>query len=252
MRFFNSSCIIRLSSTFFMNKNYAQKILEETKQNYNLIAGRFSSTRQFVWKDLEPLLDYTASGDNVLDVGCGNGRFYDVLKLKNIKYAGIDNSEELIKIAKTKFPDANFSVADILKIPFSDNYFDKVYCIAVLHHIPSDQLRIEALKELRRILKPGGVLILTVWNLWQTRTDWWQVYKNIILKLIGKTQLDPKDILVPWKNQVGQVLAQRYIHAFTKRELKNIAIKAGLKIKEIGVTYRPELKDNNIYLIAEK
>ena len=198
------------------------------------------------------MLDYTTSGDNILDVGCGNGRFYDVLKSKNIKYSGIDNSEELIKIAKDKFSEANFEVADILKIPFTDNSFDKVYCIAVLHHIPSNELRIEALKELKRVLKPGGLLILTAWNLWQTRISWRQVFNNLILKVFKKTQLDPKDILIPWKNQSGQVLTQRYIHAFTKAEISKLATRVGLKIKKTGTTFRPDLKDNNIYLIAQK
>ncbi len=235
-----------------MDKEYAQKILEQTKQDYNLISGQFSSTRQFIWKDLEPLLDYTRSGDKILDVGCGNGRLYDVFKEKDINYSGIDNSEQLIKIAKEKFPETDFHVADILKIPFPDNSFDKVYCIAVLHHIPSKQLRTEALKELRRVLKLDGLLILTVWNLWQTRISWRQVCKNIILKITGRSQLDPKDIFTPWKSQNGQILAKRYVHAFTKRELKKLAEKAGFKIKEIGITRRPEIRDNNIYLIAEK
>jgi ubiquinone/menaquinone biosynthesis C-methylase UbiE len=235
-----------------MDKSYAQKILEETKQNYNLISGHFSSTRQFIPEDLVPLLDYITSGDKVLDVGCGNGRLYPAFKKKNINYTGIDNSEELISIGKKQFPEAEFSVADILKIPFPDNSFDKVYCIAVLHHIPSKQLRIEALRELKRVLKPNGTLVLTVWNLWPKKTSWSHVFKTFFLKIIGRTQLDPKDILVPWKNQNRQVVAQRYIRAFTKRELRILAIKIGLKIKKIGLTYRSDLKDNNIYLIASK
>lgn len=235
-----------------MDKNYAEKILEQTKKDYNLISGHFSSTRQFVSQDLRPLLDYTLSKDKVLDVGCGNGRLYEIFKQKNINYSGIDNSEQLIKIARERFPEVDFKIADILKIPFSDNSFDKVYCVAVLHHIPSEQLRIEAMQELKRVLKPDGLLILTVWNLWQKRIYWHQVFKNIFLKIIGRSKLDPKDILVPWKNQKGEILAQRYIHAFTKNELKILAEKSEFKIKEIGITYRPELKDNNIYLIAEK
>jgi len=235
-----------------MNRNYAQKILEQTKQDYNLISGHFSSTRQFVSKDLEPLFDYTASGDKVLDAGCGNGRLYNIFKEKNAAYFGIDNSVQLISIAKEKFPQANFQVADVLKIPFPDKFFDKVYCIAVLHHIPSGKLRLAALNELKRVLKPKGILILTVWNLWQTRISWSQVYKNIFLRVVGRSRLDPKDIFVPWKDQNGQILAQRYIHAFTKKEFRNLAEKSGFKIKKSGITNRSELKENNIYLIAEK
>ncbi len=235
-----------------MNKKYAQKILEQNKKDYNAISSMFSSARKFVWRDLIPLLDYTKIGDKVLDVGCGNGRLYEIFKGKSVDYIGIDNSEELIKIAKKTFSDVDFQEADIFKIPFPDNSFDKVYCIAVLHHIPSKQLRIEAIKELKRVLKPGGLLILTVWNLWQARISCPQVYRNTILKIIGKSKLDPRDILIPWKDQNGQILAQRYIHAFTKKEIKKIANKAGFKIKEIGITERPELRENNIFLVAIK
>jgi SAM-dependent methyltransferase len=233
-----------------MDKEYAQRILNQTKHDYNLIAGRFSSTRNFIWEDLKPLLDYTNFKDKVLDAGCGNGRLYPALEEKKIDYYGIDNSEQLIKIAKEKYPQVGFQIADILKIPFADNYFDKIYCIAALHHIPSDELRLKTMEELKRVLKPNGLLILTVWNLWHRKTIWRQVYRNVIRKIMGKSQLDAKDILTPWKDQAGKVLAQRYIHAFTKVELKKLAERAGLKVKEIGITFRPELKDNNIYLIA--
>ena len=238
-----------------MEREYAQRILEQTKRDYNLISQRFSSTRttrNFIWKDLEPLLNYTKPGDKVLDAGCGNGRLYGALKGKNIDYSGIDSSEQLVKIAKEKYSEASFQIADILKIPFPDNYFDKVYCIAALHHIPSDGLRLKSMEELKRVLKPKGILVLTVWNLWQRKNIWSQVYRNVVRKIIGRSQLDARDILNPWKDQTGKVLAQRYIHAFTKVELKNLSEKAGFKVKETGITFRPELKKNNIYLIAGK
>lgn len=235
-----------------MDKEYAQKLLEQTKQDYNLISQRFSSTRQFFWKDLKSFLDYTHNGDKVLDAGCGNGRLYDALKTKKIEYHGTDPSEKLIEIAKEKFPGIDFKVADILKMPFPDNYFDKVYSIAVLHHIPSSELRLKAMEELKRILKPKGLLILTVWNLWQKRTIWKSIIKNNLARLVGSEKMDFNDMLVPWKDQSGKIITQRYYHLFSQRELKKLSIKAGFKLKKVGLTERPEYKDNNIYLVAEK
>jgi hypothetical protein len=61
-----------------------------------------------------------------------------------------------------------------------------------------------------------------------------------------------KDILVPWKDKKGEVLAERYFHLFTINEFKKIVERVNLKVKDAGFTQRPESKDNNIYLVAEK
>ena len=123
---------------------------------------------------------------------------------------------------------------------------------STLHHIPSKEIRGEVLEEIKRVLKPNGLLILTVWNLWQRRTAWREFLKASFLKIIGFSKLDFKDVLFPWKNNDGKILAQRYFHLFTVKELKENAKLAGFKVKSIGLTDRPEMKDNNIYIVAEK
>ncbi|MBU4205041.1 class I SAM-dependent methyltransferase, partial [Patescibacteria group bacterium] len=234
-----------------MRQNYAKYLIEKTKADYNLIAEQFSSTRSFFWQDLKPFLNYTNFRDKVLDLGCGNGRLFNVLKEKRIDYIGVDNSESLIFEAKRNLPEAKFEVQDLLDLSFPENNFDKIYCIAALHHIPSKELRLKALQEMKRVLKPKGILILTVWNLWQKKTIWESVIKNNLLKLIGLNKMDLNDILVPWKDKSGKVLVQRYIHLFIKKELKKLAKKAGFLVENIGITERPEHKDNNIYIICQ-
>lgn len=235
-----------------MDRKYAEYLLQKTKEDYNSIANDFSRTRGYNWKELKILETYLANGEKILDLGCGNGRLYDFLKDKQIDYYGIDISEKLIEIAKSRYPEGKFQVANVLNLPFPENFFDKVLNIAVLHHIPSKEFKLQALKEVRRVLKKDGFLLITVWNLWQRKTAWQLFFKNAFLKLIGKTKLDFKDIFYPWRNQNRKIIAQRYFHLFTKKELKKITEKAGLKIKEIGILERPSSKDNNIYLIAKK
>jgi len=148
-----------------MDLDYAKQLLEKTKNDYNLIAEDFSRTRESIWGEIRFLLDdYLVSGEKVLDLGCGNGRYFPVFKEKRVDYSGIDNSERLINLAKKKYSDGKFQLGDALNIPFPNNNFDRVYNIAVLHHIPSKELRILALKESKRVLKTGGLLILTVWH----------------------------------------------------------------------------------------
>jgi ubiquinone/menaquinone biosynthesis C-methylase UbiE len=228
-----------------MKKEYANHLLNKTKEDYNLISEEFSRTRWFIWEETKFLFsDYTREGDKVLDIGCGNGRYFELLK--DADYVGIDNSSKLIEEAKKKYAEANFLVADALDIPFGDNTFDKIYSIAVLHNIPSKELRLEFLNEAKRVLKSKGLLILTVWKFHRS-SDYFRLFKNIILKLVGKSKLDFKDFLEPWSDRT-----LRYFHWFSKKELKRIVLKAGFNVKEIGVVRNKKGNRRNIYIIAEK
>jgi len=230
-----------------MKKEYAKYLLEKTYKDYNAIAKDFSSTRRFVWKGLEPLHDYASPGDRVLDLGCGNGRLLQIFKEIDIVYTGTDGSEKLIEIAKKTYPNTTFQVADALHLPFSTNSFDKVYTIAVLHHIPSKELRLEFLEGVRRVLRPGGALILTVWDLRGGRG----LRMNLrfgLLKVLCLSKLDFRDVFVPWRKS-----CRRYIHCFTKRELIKLTEKAGFRVKEIGILKMTEGgKQTNIYIVAQK
>ena len=134
-----------ISSKISMDKEYAKYLLNKTRQDYNAIAESFSSTRRFVWQGLEPLYNYALPREKVLDLGCGNGRLLQIFKEIDIDYTGVDSAEKLIEIAKKLYPNAKFQVVDALHLPFPTNHFDKIYSIAVLHHIPSNQLRLEFL-----------------------------------------------------------------------------------------------------------
>jgi len=181
-----------------------------------------------------------------LDLGCGNGRYFSLCRLKDIEYFGIDNAENLIKEAKKNYPQAKFQVADALKIPFPDNYFDKVYSIAVFHQIPSKNYRLQFLKEIKRVLKKRGWAILTVWKFYRLK-DWFLLIKYTILKLLGKSKLDFKDFFEPWGRKT-----KRYYHWFSKRELIKLVKGAGFIIKDIGIVKNKRKNRRNIYLIIQK
>jgi len=235
-----------------MEKEYAEYLLNKTKEDYNLIAEEFSRTREEIWPEIKFLFDdYLVEGERVLDLGCGNGRFYQFFSDKNVDYIGVDNSEKLIEIAKKRYPWGKFQVADALNLPFPDNFFDKILSIAILHHIPSSEYRIKFLNEIKRVLKPGGTLMLTVWYLWQKKTAWEFLLKNIFLKLVGESKLDFSDVFIPWKNSKGKILTQRYFHCFTKKELQKLAKNVGLKVRKIDLLRR-SAGHYNLLLMAEK
>lgn len=225
------------------------------RNNYNAIADEFSRTRENIPEDRKNLLlKCIKPGDRVLDVGCGNGRFCEALKNSRINYLGIDNSKEMIEIAKQRYPEADFQLADALSLPFPENSFDLVFSFAVIHHVPSEGLRLKFLTEARRVLKPQGILILAAWNLNPVKMmmigEWGraaQFLKYQLFKLIGVSKLDFGDFYVSWKN-----IIPRYIHFFTIAGFEKIVKKAGFKIKDKGVLKSPTSGESNIYLIAQK
>lgn len=234
-----------------MDKNYAEELLKKLKEDYNLIAEEFSVRRSYIPEDFKNwLIQCFFAGEKVLDWGCGNGRFYEVFKSGD--YYGVDISEKMIEIARTRYPKGRFQVVEPLNLPFPDNFFDKIFSLAVFHHLPSKEFRIQFLKEAKRILKLEGILILTVWDLNPLKMiligEWKRAlffFNYLILKIFGRSGLDFKDFYLSWGNTCF-----RYVHYFTKNELKKLAEKSDFKIKEIGILRNK--KEGNIYLIAQK
>ena len=109
-------------------------------------------------------------GDLVLDIGCGEGRHSLGLYVdREVNAIGIDLSMEDLKIAKSRIKDFTvtdtnksscaFGVGDIQSLPFKDNAYDAVICSEVLEHLESLD---NAVSEIVRVLKPGGVLAVSV------------------------------------------------------------------------------------------
>ena len=218
-----------------MKQSIAEKILEENKKIYEILAENFSQTRNQNWPEIEELIKYVRKGDKILDLGCGNGRLYKILKNKKIEYTGVDISKKLIEIAKKELSDQEstqpkFFVGDALNLLLKNHEFDIIFAIALLHHIPTQRLQLKVLRNCFKILKKNGLIILTVWNLRQPR-------------LLLKYKIWPfsKDVYIPWKlkttkprselgSTIGDKILKRYYHVFTKGELKQIVKKAGFKI----------------------
>ena len=119
--------------------------------------------------EIETACKYLKNGDKILDVGCGLG--YAVIRHASLFKAeahGIDYSSNMIEGANTllkrKKPKlrgtVNFQEATVLGLPFKDNTFDVVTSSRCLMALLNWELQKAALKEIYRVLKPGGLLIL--------------------------------------------------------------------------------------------
>lgn len=252
-----------------MDQKTAQKILNQIKASYNIIADDFNKTRSYLWPGLQGFKKYVKDGDRILDLGCGNGKLRLLFKDVNpstssgqgfkIDYIGVDSSEALIKIAEARkdfeIENQKFLVADAQNLPFSDNFFDVVFLIGVLHHLPGNKLRLKTLLETKRILKPGGYLIMTNWS-GGNKKFWRPLFYYTSLKIFGKSELDFGDVFLPWMG--GQI--SRYYHIFTLTGLKRLIKKSGLNLEQnyliswLGkkIKGRNYLKAANLVTIAKK
>lgn len=230
------------------------EIIHKTREDYNRIAKYFSNTREFAWPEFKYFSSFIKDGQNILDWGCGNGRMIFCMKDKKVKYFGLDQSKELIKLARKKFAAeiksgmAEFICTGSKDKKFPTGFFDLVFIIAALFHLPDEASRLALLQKIYKEMKTGGKLVVMVWNL---ASDWAKVKAKKHWQKIGDN-----DFLIPWKNPEGEVLAERYYHHFTSEELNNLLVKAGFKVERLEFmkngTWTDDKGGQNLIAVAVK
>jgi len=110
---------------------------------------------------------FTEDGASVLDIGCGAGRVSHLLDERGFDVTGIDVSEPLVERARSLFPEVDFYVADIRDPPFEAGSFDyAVFSFFGLDYVVPQPERANALRQIRRVLKPSGILVFSSHNSW--------------------------------------------------------------------------------------
>jgi 2-polyprenyl-3-methyl-5-hydroxy-6-metoxy-1,4-benzoquinol methylase len=105
---------------------------------------------------------HIATGDRVLDLGCGDGWMCAELKVLGAEPLGVEIAAAAVDRARRHHPELEFRLAEIGgELPLQDNLFDVVWASEVIEHV-ADTAR--WLSEVRRVLRPGGRLLLTTPN----------------------------------------------------------------------------------------
>ncbi|EKG03914.1 hypothetical protein TCSYLVIO_005026 [Trypanosoma cruzi] len=227
---------------------------EHVLKVYDAIASHFSSTRYKAWPKVQAFIESLPKYSLVADVGCGNGKYFtcaqcyrkatvthidDVgvtVEADDVEDAcryvvGIDLSEGLLRLAQEqqkKLASASqvISRTDLLRADgrrtaLRGGVFDAVISIAVIHHLATQAGRVEAIRELLRLVRPDGLVLISVWAKEQSRK---------------RSRNDEADVLIPWemheKYDKEKRVYQRYYHLFVQGELESLAVEAGASVLE--------------------
>jgi ubiquinone/menaquinone biosynthesis C-methylase UbiE len=153
------------SKTKYWNVLYDENHKNDTFMNF-VMRRRKQSVLDLIDKEIDKNKNI-----KVLDVGCGTGVYVDELVKRGFSVYGLDISKEmversLLRIEESKKTYVRLSVGDAELLPFKENFFDLIISVGVLEYLPSE---INALSEFKRLLKPSGILIFTLPNLFKLR-----------------------------------------------------------------------------------
>ena len=219
-----------------MESKIRAKLKAMNYQLYQEATVEFDQTRQQAWpgwkRVIITLRQRLKSPWQILDLGCGNGRFLKFLldqKLKPETYLGLDFSANLVKLAKQRYGQVgtiDFLVTDLDSISQQKRLlelkrqFNLVVAFGVFHHLPGDSERRQWCLYLKDWVKPGGFLVISFWlgqgqcALKQRRA------KQRQLKASGIAQADLElgDLILPF----GQTRHWRYCHWFSREEARRL------------------------------
>lgn len=150
---------------------------------YDKFAASFANTRKGLrWEEVgflcSRLRERFPRDPKILDLGCGSGRLVDALREtfgEGFSYLGADVSKPLLDIARSEFPDRDFvfgnmaNVSEIFANAPVTPPFDAVFAIASFHHLLSRDERARSLRGMAKVLPPGGMLLMTNWDLLSER-----------------------------------------------------------------------------------
>ena len=222
-----------------MDSKTAARLIELNRDFYTRFGESFSATRHRIQPGVRHVLEMLEGDESILDLGCGNGEFARELAKRGHRgtYLGVDFSPPLLQEADSAFDgfSAKFLQVDLTHLSaFSDQLsaagkWSLITAFAVLHHIPSFDLRINILRTVRWLLKDNGRFIHSNWQFLNSeklraRIQPWEA------AAVSESNVEEGDHLLDWRSG-GEGL--RYVHHFNEQELSELAQASGFQISDM-------------------
>ena len=232
----------------------------ELMKAYSEITSKYSMLKTKPWKDLQSYLSslenkFTLPSSGILlDIGSGNGRNLILFQEKNYHLIASDLSFSLLS-SLVPLPAQKIQILnnDMRLLPLKKKIADFVILIASIHHLRKKKDMQKVLDEITFIIKNEGYLILSCWRRWKPGTRKKMVIDLLLFpfKKTYKRKWQHGDILLPWYNEKKEVIARRYYHLFTKRELIKIIKKTNLSICDFSCS-GGQSKSDNFFVLLKK
>jgi SAM-dependent methyltransferase len=166
-----------------------------SETHFDEIAGEYDESlpahvvEHYLRKRSSYVLDHIPRGSAVLDVGCGTGVLAQRLAEAGYEVSGVDPSEGMLAILERSAPSVSARVASGTELPFADESFDLVYCVAVMHHIADRAGVRQTLGEMVRVARPGGRILIWDHN---PRNPYWRLLMARVPQDTGEERLIPE------------------------------------------------------------
>jgi SAM-dependent methyltransferase len=217
-----------------MDAAITKQLIELNRKFYNQFGESFSATRQRLQPGVKKISDSIRADDSVLDLGCGNGNFLLELSRRghHAPLLGADFSLTLLREAEST-PGVEWREVDLSQLSVSSgqwsvtDHWSLITCFATLHHIPSTEIRLDILRTVKSLLKPGGKFYLSNWQFMNSEKlkariqPWSRVG-------LADSDVDDGDYLLDWRSG-GEGL--RYVHQFSAEELLGLADQIQMKVE---------------------
>ncbi len=144
-----------------------KKFIQDTQSGYDAVAHEYAERFKDEMDDkpfdrdcLDRLAREVGELGLICDMGCGPGQIARYLHRNGIKTLGVDLSPNMVAEAQRLNPEIHFHQGNMLSLSDADNSWGGIAAFYCIIHIPREQI-VDALRELKRVLKPGGVLLVT-------------------------------------------------------------------------------------------
>ena len=163
------------------------KIIQNTQTSYDAVAPEYAEKFKDEMNDkpfdrdcLDRLAREVGDLGPICDMGCGPGQIARYLHSQGVKTLGVDLSLNMVTEAGQLNPGIHFHQGDMLALPDADNSWGGIAAFYCIIHIPREQI-VNALREMKRVLKPCGVLLVTFHIGAEIKhiEEWWEKSVNL-------------------------------------------------------------------------
>ena len=189
------------------------KAVQDTQTSYDRVAVEYGErfkdemdNKPFDRDCLNRLVHEAGELGPICDLGCGPGQIARYLHSQGVKTLGVDLSANMIVEAQRLNPEIHFHQGDMLSLPDADNSWGGIAAFYCIIHIPREQI-VNALREMKRVLKPGGILLVAfhIGTEIKHLDVWWEKSVNLDFAFYLPTEM------ASWLKEAGFELLETLI-----------------------------------------